>query len=140
MQELYTIFILIIAHEPSFLGHIEKIHGAQDIGRDKNIRVCDTSVHMTLSCKVNNIGNLVLIKQCLQGFLIANIGLYKGIVWIALDADQVFKISGIGQLVKIDDLDILVLLQHVKNEVGPDKTGSARDEISFHCMAPLLLK
>ena len=104
---------------PGFLSALQQVHGAHDVALDKDLRVLDGAVHMALSGKVDDIIEIVLCKQALHQLLVA-------------DVLQVLQIAGIGQLIQVDQQDLGVLLEHIVNKVGADKTGAAGDQIFFH--------
>ena len=64
--------------------------------------------------------------------LIADIALDEDMAGIVLDIFQVFQVAGIGQLIQVDQADILVFFQHIVDKVGANKTGTAGNKISFH--------
>ena len=69
---------------------------------------------MTLSCKVNNIINIVLSKQFIRQLAVAYITLYKEatlVVDVVLDGT---KVSGIGQCVEDNHLDVFVHILFVE--------------------------
>jgi hypothetical protein len=117
---------------PGFLCTLQQVHGAHDVALDKDLRVLDGAVHMALSGKVDDIIEIVLCKQALHQFLVADVALHEHMAGVALHVLQVLQIAGIGQLIQVDQQDLGVLLEHIVNKVGADKTGAAGDQIFFH--------
>ena len=117
---------------PGFLRTLKQIHGSQNIGLHEDLGIRDGTVYMALRRKVDHIVKVVFFEQAADQLFIADISLNKYMAGIALDALQVFKISGIGQLVKVDKKNVVILFQHVVNKVGADKAGAACDQIFFH--------
>ena len=46
---------------------------------------------------------------------------------IAGQRGHVFGISRIGELVQVQDTDVLIFLQHILHEIGADESGAAGD-------------
>ena len=82
---------------------------------------------MAFRGEVHHVIDVVLVKQTLNRLFVANVRLNKDIIRVVFHALQVFQITGIGQLVHIDDLDVAVFVQHINHEVRADKAGAAGD-------------
>jgi hypothetical protein len=52
--------------------------------------------------------------------------------FVAFNLLQVFEISGIGELIKIDQADVLMLFQHIDDKIGANESGTAGHKIGFH--------
>ena len=117
---------------PGFLGTLQQVHGAHDVALDKDLGVLDGTVHMALSGKVDDIIEIVLCKQAFHQLLVADVALHEHMAGVALHVLQVLQIAGIGQLIQVDQADILVFFQHIVDKVGANKTGTAGNKISFH--------
>lgn len=89
---------------------------------------------MALRRKVNDVVKVIFFKQAGNQVFIANIALYKDMACVTFDAFQVFQVSGIGQLVQVDQQDVLIFFQHIVNKVGTNKTGTASDQILLHTL------
>ena len=72
------------------------------IGADEIIRSEDRTVYVALGCKVNDGAGLMLLNQFPGEFAVADISVSKTISWIGRHADQVARITRVGQLVEID--------------------------------------
>ena len=55
---------------------------------------------------------------------------HEGVAGVVLDVAQVLEVAGVGELVEVDDLDVVVLGEHVAHEVGADEAGAAGDHES----------
>jgi hypothetical protein len=95
----------------------------------------DRSVHMSLSSKVDEVGDAILLDDFAQEWKIANISLDKsiagGILKIGFEIEEVLGVAGVSKFVKIDHFDMWVGFEHVANEVGANKTGASADQ-EFH--------
>ena len=99
----------------------------------KYFRVTDTSVHMTLCCKMNNAVDIIFIKDFHDCFTVTDISFYKCIVFTILDVLKILKISRICQFIYINDTNLIVIfLKHVMNIVGSDKSGSTCYKVCSH--------
>ena len=65
---------------------------------------------MALCSEVDHIVEVVLCEESSDKFFVADVALNKDVPWIAFTVFQVFKISCIGECVKVDEQNIIVLL------------------------------
>ena len=118
---------------PCRLGRVQHNQGPQNIRPDKNLRIPDTSVHMTLRGKMDHPVDIILVKNLHDSFTVTDVRFYKGIVISVFDIFQIFKISCISQFVHIDDTDLIVIfLKHVMNIIGSDKSCAACYQVCSH--------
>lgn len=87
---------------------------------------------MGLRCEVDHIVEIVLTEETGDKFFVADVSLDEHMAWITFTAFEVFKIASIGELVQVDEQDIVILLQHIVDEIGADESGTAGDKILFH--------
>lgn len=73
---------------------------------------------------------LVLGKDVAHGFGIAEVALLKLVARVAVDGGEGLEVTGVGELVEVDEL-MRGRLQQVVDEVGADKASSASNE-NFH--------
>ena len=79
--------------------------------------------------------HVVVLHQLLYSPVIADVGLYKHVVLLALDVLQVGKVAGIGQLVEVDNAVLGILVYEQAHYVGADEARSACDDyvtLEFH--------
>ena len=88
---------------PPFQYAAQEGAGSEDIGADKRIRVMDGAIHMALSGKIDDRIGLVMVQQLADEQRIPNIAPDKNMFGIPINGRQVTDISGIGELVEIDD-------------------------------------
>ena len=87
---------------------------------------------MAFGSKVDQVIHRLAFKHRLDRFGVADVCLHKAIARVLVYAFQVFQVAGIGQLVHIDDANVLVLFHHIQDKVGADKPCSSCDQIGFH--------
>ena len=117
---------------PGVLAALQQVHGAQHVALDEDLGVLDAAVNVALGGKVDDIIGVILGDQVGDQGLVADVALHEDVAGVALDVLQVLQVAGVGQLVQIDEADVLVLLQHVMHKVGADETGTAGNKIGFH--------
>jgi len=66
---------------------------------------------------VNDGFNRILLEEAGQQLLIGNVTAKKKVLLIALQSLQVFKIAGIGERIKVDELIVRVGAAHVMDEI-----------------------
>ena len=87
---------------------------------------------MALSREVYDIVKVILLEQGRYQFLVADIPLDEDVPGVPFHVLQVFQVPGVGQLVQVDQENVIVLFQHVVDEVGANEAGAAGDQIFFH--------
>ncbi len=106
---------------PGVLAALQQVHGAQHIALDKDLGVFDAAVNMAFGCKVDDIIRIVLSDQVGDERFVADVALHKDVTGVILDVLQVLEVAGIGQLVEVDEADVLILFQHIVDKVRADK-------------------
>ena len=106
------------------------------IGFQKYIRIVNGTIHMTFSGKIYHHIRLLCFKQFIYCFTVTDIRLYKQKFWIGHSRLQCGKIACIGKLVQTDNPIIRMGLQHMKNKIAANKSGTASNNnshfVSFH--------
>ena len=88
---------------------------------------------MALRREVHHPVDIVFIKDLHNGFTVADIRPDKGIVFSVLNISEIFQISRVGQLIHINDTDLVIIfLKHVVNVIGSDKSCSACHQVCSH--------
>ena len=82
---------------------------------------------MTFGCQVDDAVNLFVLHQLIEGIKVADIHLYKLVIELVLNVFEVGKVSGVGQLIQIDDFILRVLVYKKSNHVATDKSGTTCD-------------
>jgi hypothetical protein len=105
---------------------LQQVIGTDDIGVDKLTRAIDGAVDVTLGGEVHDGIRLVLREHCTECSGIAEIDLLKGVVRMLGEIGQRLGITGIGQLIEIDDFTVFFFNQQ-SDKIGADESGSACD-------------
>ena len=88
---------------------------------------------MTLSCKVNDTVNLLVLHQLVERIEITDIHADKLVIWLILNIFEVSQITSVCQLVQIDDVVLRVLVYKQTNYMVADKSGTTSNNyIPFH--------
>jgi len=77
---------------------------------------------------MDNASDIIFVKDELDQFTITDIAFNELIAFIIFYLYEVFKITGIGQKVEVDDLVIWISVYEIGNKVRTDKAGAAGDE------------
>ena len=126
MQELFAFLEAAVLKLPCCLGTVQHDSRSQYIGLYEDLRIADTSVHVAFRCEMYHTVDIVLCEDLADGFLVADIGFYEGVIVTFFHILQVLKIACIRQCIHVDDANfIVVFLKHVMNVVGTDEAGSA---------------
>ena len=108
----------VLTSEPGLTGAVKHVLCAQDVGFQEEARIGDTAVHMALGGKVNDIVHVKLPHDALNQFAVAHVTTHEGDIrplYFLLDRSQV---TGIGQCIKDDDLDVVaILIENVFHKV-----------------------
>ena len=67
--------------------------------------------------EIDHVVKIILFKESCHQVFVADIALHKDVPGIVFYAFEVFQVSGIGERVKIDQENVLILLQHVIHEI-----------------------
>ena len=117
---------------PSLFSTLQQIDRPHYISLYEDLRIRDTTIHMTLRREVDDIIEIILGKQVFHQYFVTDISLYEDMARIFLHILQVFQIARVSQLVQIHQSNIRIFIQHVIDKVRADKTGTSCDQIGFH--------
>ena len=87
---------------------------------------------MTLSSKVNDTVNLLVLHKLVECVEIADIHTNKLIVRLILDILKVCEVTCVCKLIKIDDIILWILIYEKTYYVASYKTSSACDNNILH--------
>ena len=133
MQELLSLLEGSVGKLPCRLGAVEHHRRSKHVGLHKHLRILDAAVHMALSREMHYPVDIVLLKNLHDGFLVADIRLHKSVILPVLDIFQILQVARIGQLVHVDDADLIVIFaEHVVDIIAPDESRAASYQISSH--------
>ena len=85
---------------------------------------------MAFGCKVDHGVGLMSFEQMLDKFLVADVSVHENVVRALMQRGKVFQISGVGQLVQIDNG--ITRCATGKNVAGADESGSSGHEQCSH--------
>ena len=92
---------------------------------------------MRLGGKMHYSVDVIFFENLINCRPVADISLYKGVIFKTLYCFKIFYISRISKLINIDYTDFIsILSEHVQYIIGAYKTGAARYQISFHVILP----
>ncbi len=74
-----------------------------------------------------------MVQKAGDEIAIADVAANEQVTRIALERGQVAEISGIGQLVEIDDW-LVAAIEPVENEIGTNETGASGHQNHAHSM------
>ena len=95
---------------PVELGSLQKREGTHYIGACECKRIFDTSVNMAFSSQMDDTVNVKFSHELLYLFKIADIRFNKSVIGSVFDILQIGQITGISQLIQIDDMVIRVFV------------------------------
>ena len=116
---------LVITLDAIFPASVHHNRCAEDIGLEEDLRVFDRAVYVRFSCKVDNDVGLFFLEELVHALTVADVQLDKSEVRIVHHRFQCGQIASIGQLVQTNNAVVWVCFQHMKNEIGADKAGTA---------------
>ena len=103
-------FIFLWQRLPIKFGSLKQSQCTHNVCTSKCEGVFDAAVHMTLSSKMDNAINMLILHQLIECVEITNIHLDKLIVGLVLNVFEVGKVACISQLVKVDDFILRILV------------------------------
>ena len=109
---------------------------AEHVGLEEWARVSNAAVNVCFRCeiddRVNALGHEVVGER-----VVADVAMHEGMAVVAFQLGEVFEVSGIREIVEVDDADIVACTREMQDEVGADEAASAGDEDGFQCSIPL---
>ncbi len=107
----------------------KEVEGAVDIGGDEVARTGDAPINVRLGSEVHDVRDVMLADDAEDFFFIAGIDLLKDITRMnAMDAVEIFKMTGIGEAVEIDELCDLGQVNDLPDETGADEACTTGNE------------
>ena len=88
---------------------------------------------MTFGGKVNNGIDMEFIDDFFNERAVADVAFNKFMVRMVEKTGEVFEISGVGELVKIDDEAVAVLGENHSHEIASNKTCTACNKYFHNC-------
>src|SRR5439155_7474394 len=101
--------------------HVEQHLRADDVGENERTRAHDAAIDVSLGGEVDDLGDAVLVEDGGNQIAVADVALDEGeALLVAEEIFEIGEISGVGELVEGDELDLLLPLHEEADEVGPD--------------------
>lgn len=82
---------------------------------------------MALCREVDDAVDLFILHQPVNRLEVADVHLHELVVWLIFHILQVGKISGISELIEVDDIVVGIFVYEQAYDMGTDKSCSARD-------------
>ncbi len=127
VQEAEGGFLGFWQDRPVGADGFEHAEGADDIGLDKVFGTVDRAIHVAFGREVKHGAGLVFGQQAIHQHAVAQIALHKHMARIALQAGEVFGVTGMSEFVEVDDR-LVGLSQPVQREVAADEGGAAGNQ------------
>jgi len=115
---------------PVFTGRFQQRVSADDIGLDKIGRAVDGAVYMAFGGQVHNDVRLCVRQYAVHLFGIGDVRLHKLVARVVGHAGQRVQITGVGELVQVDDR-VLAVIDQLAYHGGANKAGAAGDQYGF---------
>ena len=94
---------------------------------------------MALGCKVDNTIDLLILHQLIERLEVADIHLDELVVRLILNILQIGKVTGIGKLVKVDNVVLRIFIDKQTHNVAANKACTACDNDIFHSVISVLI-
>jgi hypothetical protein len=107
-------------------GGFKHCERPEQVGLHEGCGSVDRPVDVALGSEVHDGVGLVLREDCAECGGIAEIDMFEGVVRIAFKIGERLGITGIAQLIEVDD-GFALLFNEQTNEIGSDEAGSAGD-------------
>lgn len=119
---------------PIDFGGLKQAQGTHYVGTGKGEWIFDAAVHVAFGGQVNDTVYVVLLHHFLHLLVIADVCLHEDIVLLVLDVFQVGQVTGIRQLVQVDDAVFRILVHEEANHMAADESGTAGNQyVAFEC-------
>jgi hypothetical protein len=77
--------------------------GSHHIRTHEIVRPMDRTIHVALGCEVDDRPRMMFLQKLQNQFTVADVALNKAVERILRNRAQVGRVSGVGELVEIDD-------------------------------------
>ena len=123
---------------PVELRGLQQAQSTHDVRLREGERVLDGAVHVAFCRQVDDTVNLFVLHELVERVEVADVHLHELVVRLVFDVFEVCKVTGVCQLVKIDNLVFRVLVHEQANHVATNEACAAGDnDGSFHKMVPV---
>jgi hypothetical protein len=105
---------------------LEQDPGSEHVGQDELARVDDRPVDMGLGREVDD--TLHMLEDPGDELGVPDVAVDKLVTDVAFEVGHILRIARIGQLVEVDDPNVLVFGQYHPDEVAADESRPAGDQ------------
>ena len=95
---------------PILFGRLEQAERSHDVGTCESERVFDAPVHVAFGGQMDDAVHMVLPDEFAHLVEIANVRFDESIVRPVFDVFQIGQVSGVGQLVQVDNMVVRILV------------------------------
>ncbi len=120
------------AIQPTGAAGFQEIESADDVRLDKIAGTGDGTIHMRFGCQMHDVRDAMLLDNLKDCALLPQIRFLENILWMSIEASEVFQMSGIGQAIKVNKPGNLRFLKDVPNQVRADEAGAPGNQ-QIHC-------
>ena len=114
--------------QPVGAASLQEVEGADVIGVDEGAGTRDRTIDVRLGGEMQDVGNIITLNDAGDGIFVAEVDFLKIILRVARHGLKVFKMTGVGEAVEVDERFNLGAIDKVLNYVGTDETGAAGDQ------------
>lgn len=118
----------MVSFEAETPGNFQQNICSVDARLDEGIRIHDRPVDVGFGREVYDSVDIVCSYGAFHVLTITDVALDESVTRIILDGDEIIEVARICQLVIHDDTVILVVCQHIMDEIRPDEACSAGDQ------------
>jgi hypothetical protein len=101
--------------------------GANNVRMKERGSILNAPIDMAFRCEVDHSVE-PRVQELVQSRRIRNVSPNKGVAGITNHVGEVFQIAGVGQLVKVQDLNIFAAPKEIADKVRANKPRSTCDE------------
>ena len=134
VQEAEPVLFRLRERRPVGARFLEQGERAHHVGLHEISGTVDRAVHVALRGEIDDRDRLVLLQQPADQLAIADVAAHEEMARVSLQAGEVLRIAGVGQLVEIDDASRSRLASQCMDKVRTDESGAARHQ--DHRFAP----
>jgi len=123
---------------PGLTRFLQQNTGAHDIRAGKGPGIENRPIDVRFRRAIDDPLDAVFPQRSVHRFLIADIGVHKGVLRMAGQIGEIFKIAGILQRIQVHDR-MMAALNQATHQMRSDKAGPARHEnthLELHPVRP----
>ena len=109
----------------------------------KGERVLNRTVDVAFGCQMDYSVDVFAAHKAQECIKVANVHLYKSVIWLVFNIFQICQIAGISELVEINNLIFWIFVHEQSHYMAANKPGSAGYHyclLIFHIISITILK